>query len=270
MDLRPGERARESRDEPRAVEAYADWTPSGTEVVFSSGGGPAGVNIWIQPADASGSARQLTALDGPVHIDSWAPDGRTLSAHHHTVGGGQNVLMIPFDGVEEEPETWLERTFNDNSPVFSPDGRHVAYVSDETGQLEIYIRPFPGPGGQRTVSVGGGAEPAWAPNGELFYRRPSDYAMMVVDVSTDPTLAVGPARVLFAGGSRGGAGGTRARYAVTANASRFLMPASVAPSAEAGAESGASPKVVVVQNWGSPDIKVGRSLWLRLPRACSR
>ena len=85
--------------------------------------------------------------------------------------------------------------------VFSPDGRYVAHVSDQTGEREIYIRPFPGPGGQETVSVGGGDEPAWASNGELFYRRPSDYAMMVVEVSTEPTLTVGQPRELFRGGA---------------------------------------------------------------------
>ncbi len=102
--------------------------------------------------------------------------------------------MIPFDQTDVEPETWLEREFNDLGAVFSHDGRYVAYMSNQTGEREIYIRPFRGPGGQETVSVGGGTQPAWAPNGELFYRRPADDAMMVVDVSTDPTLTIGPPR----------------------------------------------------------------------------
>ena len=227
------------------VNTYADWTPSGTEVAYSSSRGSLGDNVWIQPADGSGTPRPLTALDGGVHLESWTPDGRTFAAHQH-VTSGVNLLMIPSDGADAEPETWLEREFADNGVVFSPDGRYVAHVSDQTGEREIYIRPFPGPGGQETVSVGGGDEPAWASNGELFFRRPSDYAMMVVEVSTDPTLTVGQPRELFRGGvyPRGSA---RAKYAVTADGQRFLMSADlVAPPRR---EAGASPKVVVVQNW---------------------
>ena len=165
---------RESRLTTDGATGYVGWTPSGAEVTYSSIRGPEGAQVWIQPADGSGAARQLTALDGPVHFDAWAPDARTFSAHHH-VGGTTNQLMVAFDGENAEPETWLEHEHSDNTAVFSPDGRYVAHVCSQTGQNEIYIRPFPGPGGQTTVSVGGGMEPAWAPTGELFYRRPSDY-----------------------------------------------------------------------------------------------
>ena len=99
------------------------------------------------------------------------------------------------------------------------------------------------------MSVGGGEEPAWAASGELFYRRPDDYAMMVVEVSTDPVLIVGPPNELFAGSSRVGEGGPRARYAVTADGQRFLMSTALLASGEAGAGSGRRPKVIVVQNW---------------------
>ena len=226
---------------------YADWTPSGTEVAYSSNRGSLGQNVWIQPADGSGTPRPLTALeDGAVHFESWTPDGRTFAAHQHVSasGGGSNLLMIPFDGADAEPERWLEREFSDVGAVFSPDGRYVAHMSDQTGEREIYIRPFPGPGGQETVSVGGGDEPAWAQNGELFYRRPSDYAMMVVEVSTDPTLIVGQPRELFRGGVYPG-GSSRAKYAVTADGQRFLMNVAASP----GTEAGTRPKVVVIQNW---------------------
>ena len=230
-----------------SLTTYADWTPSGTDVVYTAVRESFGENVWIQPADGSGTARRLTSVDGGVHFESWAPDGRTFAAHQHdTAGGGSDLLMVPLDGADPEPERWLDREFSDTGAVFSPDGRYVAHMSDQTGEREIYIRPFPGPGGQETVSVGGGDEPAWAPNGELFYRRPSDYAMMVVDVSTDPTLTVGPPRELFQGGAYEG-GSSRAKYAVTADGSRFLMSASRATSTEMA--GGTRPRVVVVQNW---------------------
>ena len=242
-DLASGRESRLTTD--GATGNYADWTPSGAEVTYTSVRGSHGEDIWIQPADGSGAARQLTALDGAVHFDAWAPDGRTFSAHHHA-GGAANQMIIPFGEADDEPETWLEQG---NNAVFSPDGRYLAYVSSPTGQREIYIRPFPGPGGQTPVSVGGGEEPAWAASGELFYRRPDDYAMMVVEVSTDPVLIVGPPNELFAGSDRVGGGGPRARYAVTADGQRFLMSTALLASGEAGAGSGRRPKVIVVQNW---------------------
>jgi len=238
---------RESRLTTDGATQYVGWAPSGTEVTYTSSRNSEGEEIWIQPVDASGEAQQLTALDGRVHFDAWAPDGRTFAAHHH-IGGMTNQLMVAFDGENAEPETWLEHEHSDLSAVFSPDGRYVAHVSSQTGQNEIYIRPFPGPGGQTTVSVGGGREPAWARTGELFYLRTHDYMMMMVEVSTDPVLTVGPPVELF--GRRGPRGGVpTAQYDVTADGQRFLMSAGVLALGEAGAGSGPRPKVIIVQNW---------------------
>ena len=145
-----------------ATGEYADWTPNGAEVTYTSSRGSDGVEVWIQPADGSGAARPLTALDGEVHFDAWAPDGRTFSAHQHGVAPTPIQLMVSFDGEKGEATTWLEREYTTSNAVFSPDGRYVALVSGQTGQGEIYIHPFPGPGGATPVSVGGGTEPVWA------------------------------------------------------------------------------------------------------------
>ena len=245
-DLASGRETRVTTD--GETELYADWTPSGGEVAYTSireSGG--GTNIWIEPADGSGQARQLTALDGLVHFDAWAPDGRTFSAHQHGTGS-TNQLMVRFDGTDVESEVWLEREFTDSNAVFSPDGRYVAHVSAQTGQREIQIRPFPGPDGQTTVSVGGGEEPAWAANGELFYRRPDGYAVMVVDVSTEPTLSIGEPRELFRGTVSPG-GSPRARYTVTADGTQFLMSADQVASGETATGGSGGPQVTVVLNW---------------------
>jgi hypothetical protein len=241
-DLASGRETRVTSD--GATDGYAGWTPDG-EVVYSSERGSGGAtNVWIESADGSGEARQLTALDGRVHFDSWAPDGLTFSAHHHPTGPS-NQLMVPVDG---EPEPWLTREFSDGNAVFSPDGRYAALVSDQTGQREIVIRPLVGPVGQTPVSVGGGEEPAWAANGELFYRRPSDYAMMVVEVTTDPILDVGPPRELFRGTVSPG-GSPRARYSVTLDGQRFLMSGAHAASEDTGIESVSRQQINVVLNW---------------------
>ena len=78
------------------------------------------------------------------------------------------MLMIPMGEANPEPQGFLERAQSEEGGVFSSDRRYVAYQSNETGQREIYIQPYPGPGGQETVSVGGGREPVWATNGEWF------------------------------------------------------------------------------------------------------
>ena len=244
-DLDSGRETRLTTD--GATETYAVWSPTGTEVAYTSSRGSTGQDVWTQPADGSGTARQLTALEGRVHMDDWAPDGRTVTAHHH--GSESNdQLVVSLDG-DIEPDRWLEREFRDTNAVFSPDGRYVAYVSEQTGQLEIHIQPFPGQGAEVTVSVGGGDEQAWAANGELFYRRPSDSTMIVIDVSTDPGLAIGPPTELFVRSAPVGGGGPRARYTVTADGNRFLMSAAQLPSGGAGPSGDARTRVNVVFNW---------------------
>ena len=86
-----------------------------------------------------------------------------------------------------EPEPLLTGPFNESEARFSPDGRFIAYASKESGQFEVYVRPFPGPGGRWSISTAGGVSPEWSPNGrELFYRGPgSTWQMMVVGYSVD-------------------------------------------------------------------------------------
>jgi eukaryotic-like serine/threonine-protein kinase len=131
--------------------------------------------------------------------------------------------------------------------VFSPDGTYLAYASDETGQTEVYVRPFPGPGSTRIVSAGGADEPAWKGT-ELFYRRLHDRRMMAVEVKTAPSLTIGPQVGLPFGEQFFPRQGNRfpmAQYDVTPDGQRFLM------LREAAVESGAvmRQQVVTVHNW---------------------
>ncbi len=119
------------------------------------------------------------------------------------------------------------------------------YLSMDTGAREIYVRPYPGPGGRVTVSVNGGVEPRWAPNGEVFYRNAAGNRMFSVSTTTTPTLTVGKPILLFEGSYYvSPTGSPRAQYDVTADGKRFLMLA----SAPAGAAGGRA-RFVVVQNW---------------------
>ena len=216
----------------------AEWDPTGTQVAFSSlRAGP--LSVFVQPADGSSRALQLSSLEGRVEVDSWSPKGDVMMAHHHPPQGPLNILAIPVGEEASEPQDFLVREFGEMGAMFSPDGRYVAYVSDESGQREVYIRPYPGPGSQTTVSVGGGTEPVWR-DGELFYLRLTDNHMMAVSVTTEPELEVGDITELFESDYYGGTSTTpRPDYHVTADRNRFLMLTDVVGQAQ----------IIVVENW---------------------
>src|ERR1700676_3906504 len=101
-------------------------------------------------------------------------------------------------GQGRKAEQFFRTRFNETTPRFSPDGRWLSYISDESGRYEVYVQPYPGPGGKWQISTEGGTEPVWNPNGrELFYR--SGAKMMVVDIATQPNFVPGKPRMLFEG-----------------------------------------------------------------------
>ena len=154
--------------------------------------------------------------------------------------------MLPMDRAESRPHVFFKGDFNAESAAFSPDGRDVSFLSQATGQREIYIRPYAESGGQQTVSVGGGREPVWAANGELFYRSLTGEQMFVVSVTTVPTLKVGTPVQVFRGPYYiSPTGSPRAQYDVMSDGQRFLMLAP-GPSTDAPV---ARSHIVVVENW---------------------
>jgi eukaryotic-like serine/threonine-protein kinase len=135
--------------------------------------------VWVTASNGSGQPRRLTDLGAQAHVDLWSPDGRTLSLHHHGKGGAVNILLPRVDGVEQKPQVLLEREIAVGAR-FSRDGHYVAYDSAQTGQWEVYIRSYPERSSQMTVSVGGGTEPVWAQNGDIFYRSLTRERMFAV------------------------------------------------------------------------------------------
>jgi len=171
------------------------WTPDGKRIAFESNN--SGVpNIFWQLADGGGGLERLTTspyINAPV---SWSPDGQLLAYGEVNPTSGQNIWILRMNDRKALP---FHRTgTNENEPRFSPDGRWLAYISDESGRVEIYVQPYPGPGGKWQISTEGGAEPVWNPNGrELFYRNGDK--MMAVDISTQPGFAASTPRMLFEG-----------------------------------------------------------------------
>jgi serine/threonine-protein kinase len=171
------------------------------------------------------------------------PDGRTLLFVDNGSKTGGDIWALSLEG-ERKPHVFLQTPFLENTPRLSPDGRWVAYLSDESGRIEVYARPFPGPGGKWQISTEGGQGIVWSAKGnELFYRAGAK--MMVVDIRTQPTFSAGKPRLLFeapraALSPRAGLG---ADYSVSADGQRFLM---VRPREQAQT---ALTQINVVTNW---------------------
>ena len=148
------------------------WMPGGESVSFISnlGGPEAPTQVWAKAADGSGAARQLAASDVEIEEAVVSPDGDWLVYRQGGTAVGRDIYVrrLAEDSVGRP---LIATDADEKSPQLSPDGRWIAYTSDETGQLEVFVRPFPDvAGGKWQVSLGGGFSPLWANNGsELFY-----------------------------------------------------------------------------------------------------
>ena len=172
------------------------WTPDGKRIVFASNkDGPVG-NIFGQMADGSGGLERLTTGEYLQIPKSLSADGKLLAFHESNPTTQRDIWVLRLSDRKAQP--FLRTKFNEGGEEFSPDGRWLAYVSNESGRPEIYVQPYPGPGGKWQVSVEGGTEPMWSRNGrELFYR--SGTKMMAVETTMQPIFSAGTPRVLFEG-----------------------------------------------------------------------
>jgi Tol biopolymer transport system component len=124
---------------------------------------------------------------------SWAPDGSALTFHERKPSGERDIWIVSPGSA---PVPFLLTPFDERSPRFSPDGKWLAYVSDESGRSDVYVQPFPGPGAKWLVSTDGGTDPVWSRDGrELFYRRGDD--LMAVTVALQGDFSPGRPRRLF-------------------------------------------------------------------------
>ena len=170
------------------------WTPDGTQIAFSSTRAGSW-DLWWKPTDGSGEAELLLEREGIQFPGSWSPDGSILAFYERKSETGLDLYTLAVDG-DRVPVEVVVTPANEHSPMFSPDGRWITFVSDETGQEEIYVQPYPGPGRREIVSTDGGREATWSADGrELYYRRRDQ--MLAVSIATEPTLAIGEPRVVF-------------------------------------------------------------------------
>jgi Tol biopolymer transport system component len=162
------------------------WTPDGQRIVYSSQEKGGAIALWWIRADGSGNAQRLAESKTTQAEGSWSPDGKVLAFTQQNPDTNFDIMTLPIEGNEKvgwkpgEVKPFVNSTFIEWEPAFSPDGRLLAYASSESGNFEVYVRPFPGPGGKWQVSTGGGFFPKWSRNGkELFYRTTESKIMVV-------------------------------------------------------------------------------------------
>ena len=167
------------------------WTPDGQRVAFTSNRGGGSWNLYWKRADGAGDAERLTESSNLQVPMSWSPDGKVLAFFEQSSESSWDLWTLPMEedgagGVKPgEPTPLLRTPFIEVWLAFSPDGRWIAYLSNESGRDEVYVRPFPGPGAKWQISTTGGLMPTWTPNGrELFYRT-ADSRIMAVTYSVE-------------------------------------------------------------------------------------
>ncbi len=181
-----------------AVDHNPLWTPDGQRIVFDSGRDGGVHNLYWKAADGTGQVERLTTSPNFTGAYSFSPDGKSLVHREAGTRSVWNLHVLSMEG-EFSSQPLLDSEFAERSAAISPSGRFIAYESNESGQSEIYVRPFPNvDDGKWQISRDGGTEPVWAPRGqELFYRNGE--AMTVVGIKTEPTFAAGSPVVLFTG-----------------------------------------------------------------------
>ncbi len=171
--------------------AFPIWTPDGQRIVYASAEKGAPENLWWIRADGGGNPQRLTESKDVQFPGSWSPDGKTLAFFQINPETSYDVMTLPVEGSEKsgwkpgQSKPFVNTPFIEVLPAFSPDGRWIAYTSNESGTLEVYVRPFPGPGGRWQISTGGGAFPEWSRNAkELFYSTLTHDKIMAVNYTS--------------------------------------------------------------------------------------
>ena len=188
--------------------AWPTWTLDGNEVTFES----YERGIFTVPADGSGEPSQLI---NSGRTSSWSPDG----AMAYEDSGNIYVLAGEREG---QAEPFLVSGFGEDHPMFSPDGKWIAFTSNPSGQVEVYVKPYPGEGRIIPISTDGGDQPVWAADGkELFYRNGDK--MMLVSVQTEPSFQAGTPKLLFEGSFANSWGNNISNYDVAPDGQQFVM-----------------------------------------------
>ena len=216
-----------------------EWSADGTAVVFTRVGAST-ADVILKALDGADEEHLLVGGREMKLPGNWSDDGRYFAYVASSPDTRLDLWVLDTDDAEQA-RPFLQTRSNEMQPQISPDGRWIAYASDETGMWQVYVQSFPSGGAKRSVSIDGGAEPQWTKAGrELVYLRPDGTLMAAAMTAEDDTMQPDSPRVLFRVSLAGDITTFRNNYAVTADGMRFIV--------DAADESTREPISVVV-NW---------------------
>jgi len=220
------------------------WSPDGSRIVFISN--RKGIyNLYWKSSSGAGADELLLESDQTKGPTDWSSDGRFLLFRSLDPQTGYDLWVLPVSG-SKKPYPFLKTPFEERDGQFSPDGKWIAYQSNESGRFQIYVQPFPGPGRKFQISANGGAQPRWNRNGKEIFYVSLDSKMMAAPVklsSDSQSLEPGTPAALFPVRIAGGPlpGIAKQQYAVSSDGQRFLVNLAV--------DEGAPSPITLILNW---------------------
>jgi serine/threonine protein kinase len=212
------------------------WSPDGRYVAFSTR--PTGQNSvdLYRKVTTGGDAEELIHRGGfNAFVEDWSPDGKILVFRETGVRTSTDLWLLPLEG-DRKPISYLQTPATEEDARFSPDGRWMAYMSNESGRSQVYVQSVPAGGATYQVSTDGGSRPAWRGDGQEVFYRSAEGVVMAVPVKLGASAELGTPQALFAASNA-------SRYAPSLNGQRFLL------SVPTGGDAAAASPVTLVTNW---------------------
>jgi serine/threonine protein kinase/Tol biopolymer transport system component len=235
LDLRRGTESRFTYD--AATDHAPVWSPDSSRIVWNSNR-EGQANLYQKAASGEGQDSLLFKADHWKWANDWSRDGRFIIYNENNPESNNDLWILPLDG-DRKPFAWRQMPFHEREARFSPDSKWIAYVSNESGNDEVYVAAFPTGGKSQVVSIEGGRFPRWRGDGKELFYVDSGGTLMSVDVTGETTFEAGVPKPLFH--LRSIKAAIAQRYAVTGDGQRFLLVTNP--------EGGSIEPFTVVLNW---------------------